>query len=151
MSALSTFMEALQQASKETPPNHEKLVDIVPGSFTMHNGLAQNHVSEENGHIRPSAAMAQAATRDAHATEDQQQTTCSNHSILLKQRAELTYKQHIQYQWSSPSQDHPYQPEAPWTTFSAMSKAIKMAERGSTWRRTLEHMTLMPLHSFTKN
>lgn len=161
MSALSTFMEALQQASKETPPefyashqghrNHEKLADTIPGSFTTHNGLAQDHVSEGNGDIRPSAAMAQGANRDAHATEDKQQTTCRNHSVLLEERAELTYKQHMQYRWSSQLQDHHYQSEAPWTTFSAMSKAIKMAERYSTWRRTLEHMIPMPLHNFTKN
>ena len=78
-------MESLQQASKETPSefhalhqghlNHEKLVDAIPG---------QNRVSEENGYMRPSAASAQGANRDAHATEGQQQTTCRNHSILLK-------------------------------------------------------------------
>ncbi|ERF72628.1 hypothetical protein EPUS_05682 [Endocarpon pusillum Z07020] len=91
MSALSTFMEALHQASKETPPesyalhqghrNHEKLVDTIPGSFTTHNGLAQDHISEGNGDIRPSAAMAQGANRDAHATEGQQQTT--SHAISV--------------------------------------------------------------------
>lgn len=88
-------MEALQQASKETPSesdalhqdyrSHKKPVDGIPESSKADNGLAQHHVSGENDYLRRSATLTQGANSDSYAAEGQRQTTCRNYFILLKQ------------------------------------------------------------------